>query len=95
MRLSGIVPVDGHWGAKRGTPKTVVLYRGPNSQPQPRTWEPPRNNYTKVGSFRTDGYGRFRTSAVRVNGTTTFIVRYPGDATYWRGYTTPVLVKVH
>ena len=95
VRLSGIVPVDGHWGAKRGTPKTVVLYKGPNSQPQPRTWEPSRNNYTKVGSFRTDGYGRFRTSAVRVNGTTTFIVRYPGDATYWRGYTTPVLVKVH
>ena len=94
VRLSGVVPVDGHWGTKRGTPKTVVLYKGPNSQPQPRTWEPSRYDYTKVGSFRTDGYGRFRTSAVRVNGTTTFVVRYPGDATYWRAYTTQVLVKV-
>ena len=47
-----------------------------------------------MGTYRTDGYGRFHTSALRVNGTTTFIVRYPGDATYWRAYTTPVLVKV-
>ena len=94
VRISGVVPVAGHWGAKRGTPKTVTLYKGPNSQPQPRTWEPSRYDYAKVGTYRTDGYGRFHTPAVRVNGTTTFIVRYPGDATYWRAYTTPVLVKV-
>jgi hypothetical protein len=94
IRVSGVVPVKGRWGTQAGTPKAVTLFRAPNYQGQPRSWNPAGQGWKAVATMRTDGHGRFRSPLFKLSRTSSLIVRYPGDAWYWRAYTTPVTVVV-
>ena len=63
IALSGIVPIKGHAGSTKGTPKYVTVYKT-----TPRTRRRSSRFYrggtvkgwTKVGKVRTDGLGKYR-----------------------------------
>ena len=96
MRLNGIVPVQGHWGSTPGIRKYVAIYACPlRNAAQPAYWTPPTSKgWRKLATVQTDRYGRFVSAPIRLRKTSTFVVRYPGDKWYWRGFTSPVSVIV-
>jgi hypothetical protein len=95
VRLSGVVPVQGHWGSRRGVRKTLILYSCPlRNAVQPAQWNPESRGWRKIATLRTDGYGRFTSRALRLKKSSSFVVRYPGDDWYWGAYTSPVSVLV-
>ena len=94
VRLSGVVPTQGHEGAKPGRTKTLVLYKRTRSAGQPRYWDATRSGWTKVGTLRADGLGKYRSSLLRPKRTTWYVVRYPGDQWYWGAFTSVRKVTV-
>lgn len=87
IRVSGVVPVAGHWGTTPGIRKAVTLYAHKGTASVPRTWDPTGSGWVKVGSVMTDRYGAYRTPLFKPLRTLTLVVRYPGDQWYWRAYT--------
>jgi hypothetical protein len=94
IRLSGVIPTQDHWGATPGKVKTVVVYKRTKSAGPPTVWDATRKGWTKVGSRQASGLGKYRTGLLRPKRTTWYIVRYPGDDWYWRGYTSVLKVTV-
>jgi hypothetical protein len=94
FRLSGVVPVKDRWGSAPGRPKYVTLYKRTVSAGQPAMWDATRSGWTKVGTYKADGYGKYRTGLFSPKRTTWYIVRYPGDAEYQRGFTSVLKVPV-
>jgi hypothetical protein len=94
IRLSGVIPTQGHWGAQRGKAKTVVIYKRTKSAGQPTAWDATAKGWTKVASVKANGLGKYLSGYLRPKRTTWYIVRYPGDQWYWRGYTSVVKVTV-
>ncbi len=81
ITLSGIVPVKGHYGSKKGTPKYVTIYKttsakvakGQPAKPGGATVR----GWTKIGKVRTDGLGKYRKGSIRPSRTTWYCVWYP------------------
>jgi hypothetical protein len=94
VRLTGVVPTEGHMGSTPGKSKYVVVYERARSAGQPTRWDATRNGWTKVATVRTDGYGRYASRLLHPTRTIRYVVRYPGDAWYWGAYTSVVKVAV-
>lgn len=94
IRVTGVVPVEGHWGARKGKAKTVTLYAHKGTAKVPTKWEPKGQGWVKVGSVRTNGLGAFTTPYFKPLKTLTLVVRYPGDNWYYRAYTSTAKVTV-
>ena len=94
VTFGGVIPTQGHWGTQFGLAKTVTLYSRPGSAKTPTKWEPGSQGWKKVASIRADGLGRYKSPAVRMDRTRTFVVRYPGDDWYWGAYTGVARVAV-
>lgn len=94
VRLSGVVPTRGHWGSKPGEEKVVTLYARTSRAGQPTSWDATRSGWTRIGAYRTDGYGVYQTARLRPKRTTWYVVRYSGDDTYFRAYSSVVRVAV-
>jgi hypothetical protein len=97
VTLSGIVPVAGHRGSTRGTPKTVTIYRTTSSKVAAKGQPSVRGGgtvagWTKLGSAKTDGLGRYIKRSIKVSRTTWYCVWYGSDAEYSGGWTTPAKV---
>jgi hypothetical protein len=91
ISLSGIVPIKGHYGSKRGTRKYVTIYKTTSAttaryQPN-RTGGATVRGWTKVARVRTDGLGKYRKGSVSVPRTTWYCAWYPGDSWYWGAWT--------
>lgn len=94
IRVTGVVPVEGHWGARKGKAKTVTLYAHKGTAKVPTKWDPKGQGWVKVGSVRTNGLGAFTTPYFKPLKTLTLVVRYPGDNWYYRAYTSTAKVTV-
>ena len=94
ITVSGRVPTVGHWGTTPGSKKGVVVYKRTSRAGVPTTWDATAKGWTRVGTFKADGYGRFKTRTQRPTRTTYYVARYYGDAQYDRGYTSVTRVYV-
>jgi hypothetical protein len=93
VRLSGVVPTQGHWGSQAGYRKTVTVYARTRAAGQPSTWKPGKG-WKKVCTCKANGYGTYRSRKLRPRRTTWYVVRYPGDQWYWGAYTSVIKVRV-
>lgn len=93
VRLSGVIPTQGHWGSLAGYRKTVTVYARTSSGGQPSTWRPGKG-WKKVCTCKANGYGKYVSRKLRPQRNTWYVVRYPGDDWYWGGYTSVVKVRV-
>ena len=99
ISLSGVVPIKGHYGSKKGAPKYVTVYKttsatvaryqpsGAGGGTSAKAWRSGIGAWSKVGRVRTDGLGRYRRGSVNVAQTTWYCAWYPGDAQYSAGWT--------
>jgi hypothetical protein len=94
IRLSGVVPVEGHWGREAGTPKWVTIYRRARYASPPTVWDATKRGWIRVGRVKANGLGRYA-RYLRPTRTTWYVVRYPGDDWYWRAYTSVLKVRVY
>jgi hypothetical protein len=94
VRLSGIVPTEGHWGSEVGNPKTVTIYQRQKALPNALDGDPYRKGWTKVGTCRANGLGRFLSGSLHPAKSTWYVLRYPSDNWYDVGYADPVRVTV-
>lgn len=97
VKLSGVVPVAGHWGKHKGTRKYVDIYATRTAKTAPPTvWDATAEGWVRVAHVRTDGYGAYVTAhALKPKRTTWYVCRYPGDAEYFAAFTAVQKVKVH
>jgi hypothetical protein len=100
VTLSGVVPIKGHYGAKKGTPKYVTIYRTTSArlvragQPSRPGGSPHVDGWMRVGQVRTDRLGRFVKTGVAPTQTTHYVAWYPGDGQYWGAWTSLTKVTV-
>lgn len=96
VKLSGIVPTEGHWGSKAGKSKKVIVYKRTKAAGQPAKkggftkW----NGWTRVGTYKANGLGKFSTGYLRPSRSTWYVAWYPGDNWYWGAYTSVRKVTV-
>jgi len=98
--LSGVVPIKGHEGSTRGTPKWVHLYKTTSSRLAAKG-QPPVNGggaraagWTRIGRVRTDGLGKYRKGSISPGRTTWYVAWYPRDSWYWGAWTSVAKVTV-
>lgn len=94
VRLSGVIPTQGHMGGTAGKAKYVTLYQRTKAAGPPTTWDATLKGWRKVGTIRANGYGKYISGLRRPQRTTWYIVRYPGDNWYFRAYTSVIKVTV-
>jgi hypothetical protein len=94
VKLSGIIPTQGHRGSTRGKIKHVIIYKTTKSTGQPTRWAPPRSIWTKVATVKANGLGKFTSRSLKPTQTTRYVVRYPGDREYWGAFTSLCKVTV-
>jgi hypothetical protein len=92
IRVTGVIPTQGHWGSQAGLKKTVTLYAHKGTASVPSTWSP--KGWTKVGSVKANGLGAYTTPYFKPLKTLTLVVRYPGDDWYYDAYTSTQRVTV-
>ncbi|HOT24732.1 MAG TPA: hypothetical protein PLB30_05310 [Thermoleophilia bacterium] len=96
VKLSGVIPTEGHWGKTTGKSKLVTVYaRTKAASAAPTAWDPAKQGWTKVGQAKANGLGAYTTGNLRPKRTTWYVVRYPGDAWYWGAYTSVLRVRVY
>jgi hypothetical protein len=94
IRVTGVVPVEGHWGSEAGDSKVVTLYAHKGTARVPTKWNPASQGWVKVGTVRTNGYGAYTTPYFKPLKTLTLVVRYPGDDWYFGAYTSAQKITV-
>jgi hypothetical protein len=92
IRVTGIIPTQGHWGSQAGIQKTVTLFAHKGKAPVPTSWNP--KGWTKVGSVKANGFGAYKTPYFKPLRTLTLVVRYPGDDWYYDAYTSTQKISV-
>lgn len=96
VRLSGVVPTQGHWGAAKGLPKVVTIYKRTTNPTigQPTVWNATREGWQFADSALANAYGNYTSIVLRPQRTTWYVVRYPGDAWYLGAFTSVIKVTV-
>jgi hypothetical protein len=94
VKLSGVIPTQGHRGSTRGKIKRVIIYKTTKNTGQPNSWAPSRAIWTKVATVKANGLGKFTSRSLMPTQTTSYVVRYPGDAWYWGAFTSLCKVTV-
>jgi hypothetical protein len=92
IRVTGVIPTQGHWGSQAGLKKTVTLYAHKGTATVPASWNP--KGWTRVGSVKASGLGAYTTPYFKPLKTLTLVVRYPGDAWYYDAYTSTQRITV-
>lgn len=94
ITLSGVIPTEGHWGDRKGKAKSVTLYRRTSAAGQPTHWNPAKDGWKKVATLRASQFGKYKSAALHPSRTTWYVVRYPGDGEYARGFTSVAKVTI-
>lgn len=92
IRVTGVIPTQGHWGSQAGIAKTVTLFAHKGKAPVPTSWNP--KGWTKVGTVKANGFGAYKTPYFKPLKTLTLVVRYPGDDWYYDAYTSTQKISV-
>jgi hypothetical protein len=97
IRLSGVVPTQGHWGGAKGLRKVVTIFKRTTVPTigQPTVWDATREGWQLADTSLANAYGNYTSAVFRPVRTTWYVVRYPGDAWYWRAFTSVIKVTVH
>lgn len=96
IKLSGVIPTQGHWGSRAGKSKKVTIYqRSKSVSAAPTTWDATKQGWKKVATVTANGLGKYASASLKPTRTTWYVVRYPGDDWYWRAYTSVVKVRVN
>jgi hypothetical protein len=94
VRLSGVVPTQGHMGSKVGKSKSVILYQRTKAAGPPTAWNATAKGWHKVATLKANGLGKYASRLLHPKRTTWYVVRYPNDAWYWGAYTSVIRVAV-
>jgi hypothetical protein len=96
IRLSGVVPTQGHWGAAKGLPKVVTIFKRTTNPTigQPTVWDATREGWQLAGTSLANAYGNYTSAVLHPTRTTWYVVRYAGDSWYWRAFTSVIKVTV-
>lgn len=94
VRLSGVIPTQGHLGSEVGKIKFVTVYQRTKAAGPPSAWNPGAKGWRKVATVRANGYGAYTGPVLHPRHTTWYVVRYPGDGWYYRAYTSVIRVAV-
>ena len=94
VRLSGIIPTQGHMGSTAGKSKSVILYQRTSAAGPPAAWNAAAKGWHKVATLKANGLGKYASRLLRPKRTTWYVVRYPNDAWYWGAYTSVIRVAV-
>ena len=96
IKLSGVIPTQGHWGSTPGKTKYVTIYKRTKSvSSAPTVWDATRKGWTKVARVKANGLGKYASAYLKPTRTTWYVVRYPGDDWYWDAYTSVLKVRVY
>ena len=97
IRLSGVVPTQGHWGGAKGLPKVLRIFKRTTVPTigQPTVWDATREGWQRADTSLVNAYGSYTSAVLHPTRTTWYVVRYPGDAWYWRAFTSVIRVTVH
>lgn len=96
VRLSGVVPIQGHYGSTPGKATYVTLYKRTTAvTAAPTVWNPTSRGWVRVGAYKTTTSGAYHTGYLRPTRSTWYVARYPGDDTYWGAYTSVRKVRVY
>jgi hypothetical protein len=94
VRLSGIIPTQGHMGSIRGKSKTVTVYQRTKAAGPPTVWNAAAKGWHKVVAIKANGLGKYTSRLLHPKRTTWYIVRFPGDGWYWGAYTSVLKITV-
>ena len=94
VRLTGVVPTQGHEGGTAGKTKPIVVYQRTKSAGQPTVWNAASKGWHKVATLKASGLGKYTSHLLHPSRTTWYVVRYPGDNWYFAGYTSVIKVTV-
>jgi len=94
IRVTGVIPTQGHWGKETGLKKPVTLFAHKGTVKAPTVWEPKSQGWVKVGSVKTNGFGAYKTPYFKPRKSMTLVVRYPGDDWYFDAYTSTQKITV-
>ncbi len=94
IRMTGIVPTEGHWGSQAGLRKNIVLWWHKGSKGVPTNWNPKKQGWLRVSSLKTSRTGAYTTPYFKPPVTGTFVVQYAGDNWYLGAFTSSAMVKV-
>jgi photosystem II stability/assembly factor-like uncharacterized protein len=95
VRLSGVVPVQGHLGTTPGKRKYVAVFQRTTAAGQPTVPDPTKKGWKFVKVLKTNGFGKYQTALLRPRKTTWYVVMFDSDDWYWGGYTSVIKVAVH
>ena len=91
VRLSGVVPTQGHMGSTAGKSKSVILYQRTTAAGPPTTTI---KGWRKVATLKANGLGKYASRLLHPKRTTWYVVLYPGDDWYWDAFTSVTKVAV-
>jgi hypothetical protein len=95
IRVSGVVPTEGHWGSQAGKRKSIALWWHKGTAGVPTKWVPKKSSgWILVGAMKTTTLGAYTTPYIRPPATGTLVVQYEGDEWYWGAYTSVRKVTV-
>ncbi len=95
IRLSGVIPTEGHWGSQPGKSKYVTIYKRTTAAGQPTVLDPTKKGWTRVARVKANGLGRYASAYLKPARTTWYVVWYPRDQWYWGAYTSVLKVRVY
>jgi hypothetical protein len=94
IRVSGIVPTQGHWGSEVGQRKQIALWYHKGAKGVPTKWDPRSQGWKLINGVKTKGTGSYATPYFKLRATGTLVVQYDSDDWYAGGYTSTARVKV-
>lgn len=94
IRVTGVVPTEGHWGSKAGKRKTVTLWWHKGTAKVPTKWNPRKQGWIGVTSVKCNGLGAYKTRYFKPPRTGTFVLQYGGDNWYWGSFSSVQKVTV-
>ncbi|NLE22114.1 MAG: hypothetical protein GX624_04960 [Actinobacteria bacterium] len=94
IRVTGVVPTEGHWGSKAGKRKRVTLWWHKGTAKVPTKWDPRKQGWIGVTSVKCNGLGAYKTPYFKPPRTGTFVLQYSGDNWYWGAFSSTKKVTV-
>jgi hypothetical protein len=94
VRLSGIIPTQGHMGSTAGKSKSVILSQRTRAAGPPAAWNAAAKGSHEVGTLKANGLGKYASRLLHPKHTTWYVVYYPRDSRYWAAFTSVLKVTV-
>jgi hypothetical protein len=94
VRVTGIVPTEGHWGSQPGRRKNITLWWHKGTAGVPTKWDARKQGWFVIANLRTTTTGSYTSPYLGPSLTGTFVVQYSGDDWYYGAFTSTGKVTV-